>query len=63
MSKMKIQGSKKNALIVLVVFISVLAIVLAIIVYSNFAKKYPEKPILMKTWVKQNKILTYHHWR
>lgn len=45
---MKIQGSKKNALIVLVVFISVLAIVLAIILYSTFAKKYPEKPILMK---------------
>ena len=45
---MKIQGSKKTAIIVLVIFISVLLIVLAIVLYSNLVKKYPEEPLKMK---------------
>ncbi len=45
---MKIQGSKKNALIVLVVFISVLVVVLGIVLYSTFSKKHPEEPLPIK---------------
>lgn len=45
---MKIQGSKKTAVIVLIVFVSVLVIVLAIVLYSLLAKEYPKEPLQMK---------------
>ena len=45
---MKIQGSKKTAVIVLVIFVTILLVVLGIVLYSNYAKKYPEEPLKMK---------------
>ena len=45
---MKIQGSKKTALIVLGIFIAILVVVLAFVFLSSMKKKYPEDPVKMK---------------
>lgn len=45
---MKIQGSKKTALIVLGIFIGILVVVLAFVLLSGMKKKYPEDPVKMK---------------
>ena len=45
---MKIQGSKKNALMVFGIFLAILVVVLAFILLSGTRKKYPEDPVKMK---------------
>ncbi len=47
---MKIQGSKKTALIILVAFVLTSLVVLTIVLYSNFTKKYPKEPIQIENF-------------
>lgn len=47
---MKIQGSKKTALLVLLIFVGILSVVLFVILYKTFGKEYPDEPIKMKNF-------------
>lgn len=47
---MKIQGSKKTALIILLTFVGIFSVILILVLYQAFAKKYPEEPIKMNNF-------------
>jgi len=54
---MKIQGSKKTALIVLAIFIGIIIVVFVFVILSGTKKKYPEDPVKMKNLGSSNQQL------